>query len=588
MGPEIPYKRKRIELWANHNDVDKHQRRNESSADRLTYDVLANIFTFLPLSERLKMDQVCHRWQVANTCEWGKTKKIHLTKWINQIKRLLTSTNVEAKLRHNSNFLTHLTITDYLCDSSVVNYINNNCLNIIYLNFKLYLNKINKNYLRKGFDNLNKLKSIKIKAVINDSSLSNTIDYYHYFLQTINSEINELYLQSNSYKKTMILLSEDFAWIIDGFSKLSHLTLRHFELDENAMVGICQSINLIHLDLHGCHIHDQMPILNLTNLEHLTLSWIANIDENLIDELPRLNKLQYLDINCSSLGNGMYDSISYIKTLVHLDVNHCLNIDDEFITNIIDNCKQLKHLDIACCALISSEVLERLGELNNLEYLNLDKVNNVNKNVIVSLTDDATKLKHLDISYAENLTHHDIEIIGKLRDLESLRMNRVNSVNNILIASIVFNCLKLKHLDLSNSTNLSERAYSDIAKLKNLERLVIVHSLDAQNAIPTEMPQLKYFNCSKSHKVYDEHVEKFLINCPNLEELVICQNPITLKIFNIAAKLTNQRKNNIPLTIYTSANFLPFIKETNLQLNLLKLSTEHAFKEHPFSYELED
>lgn len=331
-----------------------------------------------------------------------------------------------------------------------------------------------------------------------------------------------------------------------------------------------------------------MSILCLRNLEHLTLSWLEEIDGNLIDELPILKKLQYLDINCSSLGLEKYDSISDIKTLVHLDVNHCLNIDDEFITQVINNCKHLKHLDIACCSLISSEVLSRLGELNNLEYLNLDKANGVDRNVIINLTDDAKKLKHLDISYAENLTIHDIEIIGTLRDLESLRMNRVNSINNILIASIVFNCFKLKHLDLSYSSSLSTRAYFDIAQLKNLERLVTVHSLDAQNAIPVEMPQLKYFNCSKSYKVYDEHVEKFIRNCPNLEELVICQNPITCKVFRTAAKIANQRKNNNPLTIYTSANYLPFLKERNEHLNLLKLSSEHAFKEHPFSYELED
>lgn len=58
MACEIPYKRRRIELSTNDDDDDdnNYQYKSHSTVDCLTSDVLANIFTYLPLSERLKMD----------------------------------------------------------------------------------------------------------------------------------------------------------------------------------------------------------------------------------------------------------------------------------------------------------------------------------------------------------------------------------------------------------------------------------------------------------------------------------------------------------------------------------------------------
>ncbi|KAF7993565.1 hypothetical protein HCN44_010160 [Aphidius gifuensis] len=584
MEYENPIKRQKITSFDADN-FDEYQVEKNLNVDCLSLDVMESV-KFLRLADKMIIDKVFHQRQ--NEKKSYKTKKIDIAKWINQTENILTSLNIPENLWINSDLISHLTITEYTCDSSVIEYINNNCINVVNLNFKLNLNKFEEKHLEDGFKNLNKLKIFKNTAIIDNSSPKNAIDMYHHLLRTINPEINELYLQSNTSNEMMILLAEDFSLIIKEFENLSDLTLRYFELERIAMMEICKMENLVYLDLHGCKLNDQMPILNLINLEHLNLSSIKYIEANLISQLPRLNRLKHFDVNNSSLSIGMYDSISRIKTLIYLDVKHCSNVDDEFITKVIDNCKYLKHLNVASCSLISSYVLGRIGRLNNLENLNLDNVSNVDKNVIVNLTEDAQKLKLLDISYGENLTIYDIELIGNLKGLESLRINHVTSVDDTLISSIVLNCKNLQHLDLSYSCNLSERAYYDIAQLKYLERLVVVNSLDVQNAVPVEMMKLKYLNCAKSYRVYDEHVEKFIKNCPNLEELIVCQNPISSRIFEIAAMLTNQRKNNIPLTIYTSINLVEFFEETNCQMNLLKLSTECAFKEHQFSYELDD
>ncbi|KAF7993567.1 hypothetical protein HCN44_010162 [Aphidius gifuensis] len=530
MEYENPIKRQKITSFDADN-FNECQVEKNLNVDCLSLDIMESV-KFLPLADKMIIDKVFHQRQ--NEKKSYKTKKIDIAKWINQTENILTSLNIPENLWNNSDLISHLTITEYTCDSSVIEYINNNCINVVNLNFKLNLNKFEEKHLEDGFKNLNKLKIFKNTAIIDNSSPKNAIDMYHHLLRTINPAINELYLQSNTSNEMMILLAEDFSLIIKEFENLSDLTLRYFELERIAMMEICKMENLVYLDLHGCKLNDQMPILNLINLEHLNLSSIKYIEANLISQLPRLNRLKHFDVNNSSLSIGI------------------------------------------------------IGRLNNLENLNLDNVSNVDKNVIVNLTEDAKKLKLLDISYGENLTIYDIELIANLKCLESLRINHVTSVDDTLISSIVFNCKNLQHLDLSYSCNLSERAYYDIAQLKYLERLVVVNSLDVQNAVPVEMMKLKYLNCAKSYRVYDEHVEKFIKNCPNLEELIVCQNPISSRIFEIAAMLTNQRKNNIPLTIYTSINLVEFFEETNCQMNLLKLSTECAFKEHQFSYELDD
>lgn len=345
------------------------------------------------------------------------------------------------------------------------------------------------------------------------------------------------------------------------------------------MKGISGLKSLRHLDLRGSVLLNDLLIASLTKLEYLDLSWVHEINENLIIQIAEnFNNLKHLNLNrCYSVSSFIFEKLASIETLEYLNFSHALNIDGNLIETIGNECKNLKQLEIAGCSGISKFALENLTELKNLETLNFDDTQDFDGELIASLADESNNLKCLDLSLAQTVTSADLANLSKLKNLESLRLHRVRSIDENLILSFANNLKNLKHLDISFCSNLTEFGYHIISKLENLEKLVMINALNARHAVPTKMDKLKFFNCTSCGDVIDTSVRRFVKNCPRLEKLIVYNTAITYESFLAATEETNRRKNNVHLTLYANNYLVRSYRASEDKMNLLKISPQTAY-----------
>lgn len=139
-------------------------------------------------------------------------KKLDCGKWIQPVtkKLVIKKQDVEELLIKCGRYLTHLNISDYACRSSVIESINEHCLNLTHLDFKLYMNNIQRDHCEKGFSNLENLTSVKIKT--NDISSLTVEDANNYILllKTFPENIEEIFLETSNHA---IGLGKDFSLV---------------------------------------------------------------------------------------------------------------------------------------------------------------------------------------------------------------------------------------------------------------------------------------------------------------------------------------------------------------------------------------
>lgn len=206
---------------------------------------------------------------------------------------------------------------------------------------------------------------------------------------------------------------------------------------------------------------------------------------------------------------------------------------DYFIVKLISQKSTIIDLDFNEC-LFTNEGLQFIGNMNNLENLNIQKIRNTYRDVsledpLISILCGCKNLKSLNINNLTSLTHV-FDKIKRLKKLEILRMNNVGDI-------------------------FSDNIFNDIYKLKILE-------------------------CAFANNITDEMVITLFDNCQELEELNISRTAITYKTIDYAFRTVEKRTNNIKLKITADANIIDeFIK--NLKVRGLKkfyLSNLQLFK----------
>jgi len=209
---------------------------------------------------------------------------------------------------------------------------------------------------------------------------------------------------------------------------LQRLQSNNNQLNGGFLDTICSFKNLIKLDLTWCYIvhHTALKVisLNCNKLKHIVLNGCDINDQGIIELVTNLNDIETLhcraaryvtdrslDVLCKSVNH---------KSIKDLDISRCCLITKEGCLGIINSCKQLQRLSMACGIKrggwlwtmdddLSQAIITNLKGLELLEYITcsddhkvlkrrnerkLSKINNGNIVIQKISTDQQTVLRN--------------------------------------------------------------------------------------------------------------------------------------------------------------------------------------------------
>lgn len=168
-------------------------------------------------------------------------------------------------------------------------------------------------------------------------------------------------------------------------------------------------------------------------------------------------------------------------------------------------------------------------------------------NTMSQITQISTLL-HLDMSYCT--LKQGASSISNLVNLEHLCLKKVIGVDNGVIMDIANKCSHLKFLDITYIRRLTELTLMELAKLENLEQLIINAVINVADDMFIKMrSKLHVLECKYCRDVTDVGIIGILRNCPNLHRLDVRGTEVSIETLIQAAKETKRRKNNVVLRL---------------------------------------
>ncbi|XP_044001390.1 uncharacterized protein LOC122847648 isoform X2 [Aphidius gifuensis] len=564
---------KRICIKKKQQTLDVGDKDKKVVINSLDYDSLAKIIMWLPIPERIDMEEVCTKWKEASQLAWYDIKKYKCESSIGRCydNRLLTQSYLEEILLRCGNYLKELSLSD-VCDSSIMPFVSDHCKNLTTLECKFDYNFLidNADHFVQAFTQLDKLACIKI-TVGHNSYLENTINLSA-ISNSLPEEIKEIHLFSKPRynRKLHIFMS------LQRFRNLKKLTSVGLCLDKINFQEIADITTLVHLDIGLFSIHTNLFLFNkLVNLEYIDLTMgiecdVANFSTEVLETIfSTCKNLKHLDIPPGSYDVAEIPLKKWInfQNLEYLGIT--CNIMPDLANTIVDSCKNLKHLRMhnPRYTAINNTALKKLTELKNLESLILLLDIMLSEESIIAISNNCKKLKRLEIPDCtikpaiddEPLSFPSVlDELSKLQYLEHLNLHSLDNLEDSTIIAIANNCKNLKSLNIENCKSLTETALDALINLKNLQKL----NVGSLNNIITDsflmkLKGIKELNCDECQRLTDAGIIQFIENNPDLERISIwIVDNITINMIIGADQATKNRTNGIILHIMDCNLFL--------------------------------
>lgn len=245
------------------------------------------------------------------------------------------------------------------------------------------------------------------------------------------------------------------------------MTLKHCEFGLDLMKKISLKKTIIYIDFEKSVSKSGLPLLSsLLNLKHLNLDFVVCFNSKALALVAdECKNIEYLNLNaCLGISNH---SLMDIKKLIHLEslyLQFLRNIDENVLTGIIENCKNLKCLNIAACSCIPGSALDEINRLKKLEELVITRLDNATDLMLIGFYN----LKILRCSRCTNITDCGIMfVIKNCQNLEDLRVDETGVTDksihcaveqtklrkNNVVLTLVISSTMLKKIDDSINTS---------------------------------------------------------------------------------------------------------------------------------------
>ncbi|XP_044013796.1 uncharacterized protein LOC122856168 [Aphidius gifuensis] len=261
--------------------------------------------------------------------------------------------------------------------SKIMPFINTNCpnLNELVLQFK----KIEDQDFKNVFSNLSHLEVLKINWQCENSNVPLTLVKS---LEQVGGTLKELCLSRNE-NQNYLCLPDSLAYVLPQLINLKKLNIINFEPSQSLLQSISEIKNLVHLRfmcswLDNHPVFDEQinmyPIGNLQNLETLYINYNCGVtDEFLVNLCNNAKKLKHLNIIGKNITDNGMIALNNLKELESLQFNLNESENNEFITDQSIQClvnEKLEYLHLSHCIKITNRsVLKLFTNLPNLNIL---------------------------------------------------------------------------------------------------------------------------------------------------------------------------------------------------------------------------
>ena len=244
--------------------------------------------------------------------------------------------------------------------------------------------------------------------------------------------------------------------------------------------------------------------LNRNSIKHIVITDCKNIQENyFLCSLPSFEKLEVLGfplLFIESFSHDLCEVISSCDQLKKLRTGCLGGYKKRTSTNMFWKLQQLERLDIRgrMSGEVQSSMLNHIGisHLQNLVYLNIDLMVDLNDNDILSLS----TLKNLEVLHAELLKNITGLGLGNFRRLKELHAYRCYRLKDCYLIELLENADKLWLLDISFCeliTNLVAKKAIAVTKSResNIPLQMYVYNTDIDaNVFSSYTPRLLYLS----------------------------------------------------------------------------------------------
>ncbi|KAF7996620.1 hypothetical protein HCN44_002266 [Aphidius gifuensis] len=305
--------------------------------------------------------------------------------------------------------------------------------------------------------------------------------------------------------------------LCDCGDSLTSLTLSNYCYDSKIMFVIsqhCHNLTKLELDLYKYNENDfHEAFTKLNKLKSITISYSNYVDHDdyghdtlILQSLPQT-------IQEISLSSAAYD----LDFLVPLSNN---------FTKTLDKFNALCTLELRYWSLETS-VLNMILKKSTLTHLTLAESELI---IDESLTSNLDNLEYLDLSYAKNIDK--------------------------VLTSIVMSSMKLKHIDISQCTDVSKQALCHLGKLDNLKKIFINYIEQVDDSIISQFNNLNILECEGCTSVSDSSIIKILNNSDKLEFLNVQRTGVTHATLGCASQIVQSRNGDEKLHVLVSENIV--------------------------------
>jgi F-box/leucine-rich repeat protein 7 len=371
----------------------------ECKIDMLNDDCLMHIFSFLPMRERVKVERVCKRWQMASLAAWVGQKHLDFqTAFPDASVAVLNTHILQAGLKRCGRFLERLNLSrePNSLDESALGIVASTCKRLRYL----HLGHVP--VTSGGLRSLWTVSHQLITLCLDECSGIVDEDLQNVFIHSPNLE-----------SVTVCYNSELTGQCLFG---LEHVPLRELVLEE------CEN-------LEEQNLMDVLPLLQgliRLNLNGSVTELISNV-HFVIGALPNLQSLSMCYFHPFS--SDALTPLEPLSSLLTLNLKANPFVNDEVIEAISRSCHRIEELDISDC---------------NLEFSELDTVTEYGYMCLSQLPN----LVRLHINVSEEVSNEALEVIASRGKLQMLACNMCSSVTEVGCISVITLCKHLEYFDI--------------------------------------------------------------------------------------------------------------------------------------------
>lgn len=381
-------------------------------------DVIYHIFSFLSLSDRVKIERVCKRWQILVLRTWQSQESLeHWSCFSYTGSLVLNNLVLRCLLKKCAPNLKKIDVskTVHALDFQAVEIITHLCPNLEYANLSgLRVTNVS---LQQLAQKCPRLKTVIVQKCFDAGEkgywwLLHLCKDLEYLDASESMRLTGQCFHMARPKLKTVVLNKCTKLCPQGFSKLATkchgLTALYlnecFELTDRALELLCQSLRNLKTFHLGGHFREITPtglhhIGRLSNMEELLLKQNQAVNDDVMCAIARgCRKLRWLNIS-SCFHGGVSDAslksvsecprlrtlfISYldkitddgISTLARqgqleiLEARGCVNLGDKGFIAVALLCPSLKELDVSGCTLVTNYTVQAsLESINNRSVL---------------------------------------------------------------------------------------------------------------------------------------------------------------------------------------------------------------------------